>query len=330
MRDELFLEIETLQALYYLCQSVTPGNREHVAMLRDLAARLPNHRIPELLIELREEISQFKQLSGCLLSDENMRALLKQMTARGEGYVYVPKFAIDRFWFRTYQTVFPRWPHVPLHALVMFDTRLDNDSPYSLWLAESQLFRDVKTLWVHARRILSDGKDFRTRPTDEHLDLHSYLRTTATAIYHFLEAYLNGTGFGCFQMFHNELELEDHDLLAEWDSKNKCQRFVSFERKLRDYPAICGKYLHKKIDLRADPDFSFLTNEGKLLRDSLTHPSPYVNFDTNDPGKIARIITIQPDQVRQLLESTVSYVRKIEEALGRDPGLSTPWLELDF
>jgi hypothetical protein len=68
-------------------------------------------------------------------------------------------------------------------------------------------------------------------------------------------------------------------------------------------------------------------SDGKHLRDGLTHPSPYVNHDTEDPGKIIRIIGITIEQVQSLLSAAVRYVRAVEVGLGHDPSRSVPWLQ---
>lgn len=252
------------------------------------------------------------------------------MTTGAMGYVNLPKWYIDKHLFGNYERVFPRWPYVPLHAFVQFDTRLEGKSPYSILVTERMLFDDAVTMWQNALRILGDGLDFRTRPKERQQELQCFLRGTVTAAYRFVEAYLNGVAYECFQSFHETLTLADHDLLAEWDSKNRRTRFVSFEQKLKEYPAICGKYLERKVDLQRNENVEFLINEGKELRDGLTHPSPFVNPKTLTLEKVRANIAIAPDQVKKVLRAAGSYVLKVEEMLGRETKKTTPWLHLEF
>ena len=72
-----------------------------------------------------------------------------------------------------------------------------------------------------------------------------------------------------------------------------------------------------------------LLGEGKILRDGLTHPSPYTNPRTGELEKSLANIAIKPEQVRRLFRAAARYIRKIETSLGRDPTKSTPWLALD-
>ncbi|MFH1124173.1 MAG: hypothetical protein V1758_11010, partial [Pseudomonadota bacterium] len=135
---------------------------------------------------------------------------------------------------------------------------------------------------------------------------------------------------GCFHSFHDKMELADHDLLAERDSKNRRTRFVSFERKLKEYPVICGKYQGQKIDLQRDENVECLINEGKDLRDGLTHPSPFLSPNNLTLDKVLANIAIKPDQVKKVFRAAGKYVWKVEEVLGHEPKKTTPWLQLEF
>jgi len=194
-------------------------------------------------------------------------------------------------------------------------------------VAEGEIFLDVKLMWARAREISNDGQTFRSRDPERQRELQSYLRLTVTATYQCLEAYLNGIAYDCFHAFHNKLGMEDHDLLAEWDSKQKRRRFVAFEKKILEYPAIYGRYLGSSIDFSAAPDALFLVGNGKDLRDSLTHQSPYLTPEAREPEKLAQMAAISMDVVEQVLKSTVAYMREVELALGHNPARPAPWLK---
>jgi hypothetical protein len=156
------------------------------------------------------------------------------------------------------------------------------------------------------------------------------MRLAAAAIYHFLEAYLNGIAYNCFQDFHDSMDIADHDVLAEWDSRAQCIRYTSFERQLKEYPKICGKYAKREVELADDEDVEYLLGEGKMLRDALTHPAPFVNSQSANPTKMQMIGGITPDQIQRLLFASIVYVRKVEIALGHDVAMSMPWLKIDL
>jgi len=62
-----------------------------------------------------------------------------------------------------------------------------------------------------------------------------------------------------------------------------------------------------------------LWENGKLLRDAITHPSAFLNWESDEPSKIQLIAGITKEQVKKVLVSAVNFVRKVEAALGHDP-----------
>ena len=237
---------------------------------------------------------------------------------------FTPIIAATACYQRNYVERYSRY--IPGHTHVLFDPNIDAESPRQLFLAEEVLFGDVRLLWDHITRLYNEGLPWKERNYSQQHELASYMRLAAAAIYHFLEAYLNGIAYNCFQDFHDSMNIDDHDLLAEWDSQRKRVRFVSFERKLKEYPAICCKYLQRKADLDADANIAYLLGEGKQLRDALTHPAPFVNFESTNLTKMQMIGRITIDQIERLLFAATGYVLKVEIALGHDVNMSVPWI----
>ena len=68
-----------------------------------------------------------------------------------------------------------------------------------------------------------------------------FARAGVVAAINFMEAYLHGLAFDCFRLHHDSLQLDEHDILGEWDSKKKRIRFVDFRKKVFKYPGIIGR-----------------------------------------------------------------------------------------
>lgn len=328
MRDRLREAAATLKNLYYLTQNLSSEGRSFIEEIEQLIENVDESYMPEILADLEAETDHFKRLVGCILTNEEIGRVVEWVTSQGDAYISLPKWHIDKG-FTKYNWVFPRWPHIPLHAYVQFDSNLDNPSPYRIFLLEERLFRDLKLLWKRANDLASDGCNFRTRNPDAQQDLSSYLRIMVGVIFDFLEAYLNGLAFECFRRFHDKLPLPEHDLLCERDSATKKTRFVSFERKMKKYPKLYGKYLGQIVNFDSDTDRLFLCDKGKSLRDALTHPSTFINRESDEPPKFQLVAGLTLEQVKKVLVSAVSFVRKVEVALGHDPSLSVPWLEVE-
>ncbi len=156
MRDDLLRAVETLRNLYYLVQNLRDEGREHIDELRRHAELVPEERVPQALDGVHSELQQLKRLVGCRLSDEEINKAVKWLTSQGDGYPCVSKRRTDRG-FDNYAWVFPRWPHIPGHALVQYDSNIGNVSPNKIFLTEERLFRDVKLLWSHISHLSDDG-----------------------------------------------------------------------------------------------------------------------------------------------------------------------------
>ena len=327
MREKLIQSIETLRNLCYLTQNLKGDQREYIDELKNEAELVSDNNLQQALEDIQSQIERAKELVGCKLSDDEINRAVKWLTSVGDGYVCLSKRHIEKG-FDNYAYVFPRWPHIPGHAHVQFDSNIDGESPCKLFLAEQVLFGDIRLLWDHITRLSSDGLPWKKREDSLQQDLSSYMRLAVAAIYHFLEAYLNGIAYNCFQDFHDSMDIADHDMLAEWNSRNQRTRYTSFELKLKEYPKICGKYAQREVDLADDVDVEYLMDEGKMLRDALTHPAPFVNFQSTNLTKMQMIGGITPEQIQRLLFASISYVRKVEIALGHDVTMSIPWLRI--
>jgi hypothetical protein len=270
VREQLIQAIETLRNLAYLTQNLQEEELKYFQNLKKKAQLTPENDLPKALQDVQSEIERGKKLVGCKLSNDEINRAVEWLTSAGKGYVCLSKRHIERG-FDNFAYVFPPWPHMPGHTMVQFDPDVDAKSPRKFFLAEEVLFEDVRLLWNHITRLYSDGLPWKKGDYSHQHELASYMRLAAAAIYHFLEAYLNGIAYNCFQDFHDGMNIDDHDLLAEWDSGTRRVRFTSFERKLKEYPTICCKYLQREADLDAEANISYLLqyprqNRGKVVR----------------------------------------------------------------
>jgi hypothetical protein len=202
------------------------------------------------------------------------------------------------------------------------DVRVRNQ----LFELEGALFDDAKVLLEQAKRFHKGIDDFRQRKREDQFLLHTYLHSTATVVFHFLEAYLNGLAFDCLLHYHDELSEDDHDALIEWDRKKATRRFVSFEKKVFRYPMIVAKCLKAKMDLSGCGSAHFVARDAKELRDALTHPSPHLDRTDQTLRKISLIATINLKFVEAVFDAAKDYAVTVEKALFGKPEETAPWL----
>lgn len=320
---QILTRVETLEALYFLLKSFT----EHEARLTRIRVEHSTLSVEDqmiLLQELFEEIDSIRTQSGAIAEDEVYRELLAS-ARKHVGMAYLSKLFIDSRLFANYQRVFPRWSQVKVHALVVFDGKRMQDVRNILEI-EGLLFNDVQILLARAREEHKGIDDFRERLPEDQARLQSYLRTATTAIFHFMEAYLNGLAYDCFQVHHDRLSLADHDLLSERSGADQRTKFVAFGKKVFAYPAIVAKMEGIRLDLSGNKFAQQLANDGKIVRDALTHPSHYIDPQSGSQEKLLYLTGVNLELVEQIFAAATGYVALVERSLGRDPKLSAPWL----
>jgi hypothetical protein len=101
---------------------------------------------------------------------------------------------------------------------------------------------------------------------------------------------------------------------------------VPFDKKIFRYPKIVAKMAGHSIDLSSSAEAKLLAGWAKDLRDSLTHPSSFIDPDTGEQQKIGMIVVVSLELAELLLRATREYIRAVETSLGRDPAKTVPWL----
>ena len=317
--------LDILDALYFFLQSVKE-NEKRLEKIRKTFTMAPRAIRSNLLDELQDEIRWLRRESGAIASNSHFLELFSQFRQRGnEGRIFIPKWVVDRDWFSNYARLIVRWRYIKDHAMVVFDPN-DPGVTNVVFELEGVLFRDAEVLVQQARGFHKGIEDFRKRTSEDQHMLHTYLRTSATAIFHFLEAYLNGLAFDCLLHEHTKLSEADHDVLVEWDRKKNRRRFVSTETKIFRYPVIFGKYRGMNVDLSACKAAHFLAKDAKELRDAFTHPSPHIDRESQVLRKLNLVVTINLKLVESIFASAKDYVITVEKALFRKPEETVPWI----
>ncbi len=303
--NQIVTSVETLEALYFLLKSFG-SNQARLAMIRAEYARLTREDQLKTMDELSAEIESIRTKSGAVANYHEYRKLLTAARKQA-GRAYLSKLFIDSKLFLHYDRVFTRWPHVKLHALVVFDGNTMEDL-LNILEVEGLLFDDVKVLLARAREAHKDIDDFRKRSPEDQEILQSYLRTATTAIFHFLEAYLNGLAYDCFHSHHDRRSLDDHDLLSEWNSAEKRTKYVAFKKKLFSYPVIVAKMKGIQLDLSGCQFAHDLAGYGKSVRDALTYPSYYVDPKSGSQKKLLFVAGINLALAEQLFAAAQEYI----------------------
>lgn len=323
LNEKILLAVDTLEALAFFVNDLNTTLKHNLSGLRANLVRLTRAKRRDLYESLKKDIADLRSTYGAISPDSwfrNMLSIVRQQS----GYTYIQKLDIITSMFRNYDKVYPRWPHIKHHAMLIFDGR--SEAVDQIFEFEGALYDDAVVLLENARSAHKGISDFRRREKGNQITMLSYLRSATLSIFTCLEAYLNGLAYDCFQLHHETLSIEDHDLLGEWNSKKKERSFVPFDRKVFRYPAIAGKISGKTIDLSGCKAAHKIANDAKKLRDAMAHPSPFMDPKTHEREKIQLLLTPNLKNVEAIFEAAKEYVMFVETSLGEDPHKSVPWL----
>jgi hypothetical protein len=118
----------------------------------------------------------------------------------------------------------------------------------------------------------------------------------------------------------------DHDFLGEWDSTKKRRKFVSFDQKVFRYPVVVANAVGRQLDLSGLRPAHRIVQDGKEVRDAITHPSAHFDPTTRDQKKMALLAGLTLTGMESLYQDISEYVLFVERGIGHDANQSATWL----
>lgn len=328
LNQQIETALDTLEALYFFTQGLDGQAGRDVTDIRRHHWKLPRDSRRKVLASIKSDIKMLRTHYGALAPNHFYKSLLAEARAATNALVYIGKLRIDRDLFAHYERALSRWPHVKEHVFVVFDPQ--KGMLNQLFEMDGQLFHDAQFMLQKARQVQGNAPSQRNLPAARHRLLHSLLRSVVTALFTFVEAYLNGIAFDCFHKHHDTLELHDHDLLAEWNSQKKRRRFVAFDQKVFRYPVLVARAEGKEIDLSGLQQAHRIVQDGKEVRDAITHPSAHYDPEVHEQKKITLLAGLTLPELESLYRDICDYVRFVEEGIGHEATRSVPWLFDEF
>jgi hypothetical protein len=330
MDKQVATAFETLEALYFFTQGVQGESAAHLEKIVAIYSYLLPSGYPKLVADLENDVRLVREHYGAVVPDAAYRDLLREARdADGKGVIYISKLRVVRDLFTRYENSIARWPHIKLHSFVVFEPKVGFQN--SMFEMDGQLFHDAQFMLYKAREAQGAANSQRELAPTRHRVLHTLLRSIVTALFTFMEGYLNGIAFDCFQTHHDDLELDDHDFLGEWNSKKKQRKFVKFDDKVFGYPRLIAKVKGlPEVDLSAFKPAHRIIDDGKDLRDAITHPSSQYDPDDRTQKKMTRFAGLKLPEMESLYTDICEYVEFVEKGIGYDPKESVPWLYDEF
>jgi hypothetical protein len=243
--------------------------------------------------------------------------------------LFVSKADVDAN-FRNFCDGHPWWKQVPPHLQLQVGLDWVTDPKqvaFHYLLPEAMLYEDMAMAYNLAVEGQHALDRFRNKPggDPEVKKHHLMLRTAVLSAYYFVEAYLNGIAFDYHFRNKHALAAAQRDLLLEWDSVKNKQMFVSFERKMKEYPKLMLGAQHPPLTIGNCASMSKLLGDAKELRDAIVHQSPKFSESEIGSKKIALMIGIEIDQVTPIVDAAIGFVRQLNADLGPH-GINLDWL----
>jgi len=290
-------------ALMALDHSITPRLLDILTRTRRLVDTGTAERLSQAEFILEANIQNAERHAGYKGDHQFLLDLGRDYHKRHFELVNFPKWFIDSQLFRSYEKVIPYWKIVRPHTLVHVDfTGKDLDT----YLPEASLYEDM--CYAFNQAVASKGGETKSEGKAHTF----YIRTTIIAAFNFVECYFNGLAFDFVTTTRRTLSQAARDLLSEWDSKHKRQRFVKFRDKAVQYPKII---LNRKIPPFQESSCKSLDvlMQHINLRDAVVHSSPRV-IDGEVP-KVRNLVEMRFDDAVRVADAAVDFVKHVDDEI---------------
>jgi hypothetical protein len=329
LRPELLKQCDILQALLAFNYKLTQKTKDEIQHARELIPRASAKELRSLRDQLRENIKNCVKAFRLIDKLDRFAATFIVASRKSHAIPNVSKAVIDRTYFGNFCSGHPQWKKYPPHLRlqVHYDWVVDpNNLVFHYWLPEAVLYEDMALAYNMAVDTVRDRNEARGPGGNVKVKRHHlHVRTAILSAYYFVEAYLNGIAFDFHYHHADELEEKHSDLLMEWDSTRKKTRFVSFEKKITEYPKIILGLQHPKITETTSPNLKVLSSDAKELRDAIVHQSPKGQDLTDMPSKVKSLSEADLAKTTEVVDAAVRLVKELNASLGPH-GMFLDWL----
>jgi hypothetical protein len=256
----------------------------------------------------------------CRVRREHLQRLVDRF--RGK-YAYVPKYSLERL-SDDFSRVIPKWQSMPAQTLIGFDFAGEYEQAgFEYFLSEIALYEDMCFAYNQAAQSRYEPRGSPVNKADRKAH-QFYLRTAVLSAFYMVESYLNGIAFDFYIRTKGSRKLSDEeaDKLGEWDSKRNREKWMSFRDKIIQYPKIILGVAVPPLTESNCEEVRILTEEVKMLRDSLVHNSPKLDVEVIEGKqhlampKIQSIFELNLDKATQVVDSSLRLVKKLNSIVG--------------
>jgi len=325
LRRQIDEKCDIIQAILSFNYSLHPCDSASLGRIRAAAAKATKHKLRTLHQNVSDDLLLIAKRFGCKQRPREFANDFVAACLTSKDLANISKAVIDSEYFSNFCDGHPGWGSLPPHLRVaVYCNRVvpDQFPEFDYFLPEATLYEDMALAYNKAIELEPELPGRAERAEKE---FYLYLRTSLLSAFYFVEAYLNGIAFDFHYRKARTLPTQISDLLLEWDSQNRRQTFVSFERKVKEYPKIIMGAKLPPLTISNCPSLALLLGNAKEYRDSIVHQSPKITDVAQGATKVRMMLELRLPQVTEIVDAAVDFVIKLNGALGAE-AFPIPWL----
>ncbi len=279
-------------------------NRLSTASKADLRRNLPR---------LEAAIADFRRDLGFKASRSEIIDILEKVEASAEGKL----LRLSKDWIEDlctgYNKYFPIFDVLPSHAFIQIDPgKYSARHQISWYWLEATVFEDMCGLFNLA-------KDYHERGGSKseikvfHKTTLAIFRATVVTAFHFVEAYLNGLGFGFFAANRASIDQGTASILLDWDFEKDKPKYLSLRDKALQFPRIILGLKHPPLQESNCRELKYILEKAKQMRDAITHVSPRREFEFVESTQTSLFYGIAFEDVQTIVDYSIELVKKFEK-----------------
>jgi hypothetical protein len=318
LRQRADRDYKEYRAILILLNALTGHERERIDKTLERLPTLSRSKLREVYAKVHAQLATLKRKVGARADLPAYKELLSKESPPGE-ILYVPKYEIQKSYFRHYERAFPIFASLPPHALIGVDSNAvirPSKPALNFRLLEATLFEDMALSWNSSVQARVESE--RAKNTIANKWFSALLRTTVRSAFFLLDGYIKGLAFDVLIASRPEdLSDEMRTLLEEWDRTRNKPKLLTLRDKLVQYPRIAMGVEHPPLQESNCPEMALVLEKEESLRHRLVHP---VQF-REEP-----FFRLSEQEAAQLIDATISLIKKISGPLGESFGRVEVWL----
>jgi hypothetical protein len=328
LRRHILIQCDVLQAIWAFNYRYTQKMKNHIDTGRSLALASHAKTLRAMRDAIDKDVKVAARQFGCVEKPMDFAAKFISYSRKGKGMSNVSKAAVDSKWFKNFCGGIDEWKRFPPHLrlIVNFDRVYADQIRFDYLLTEAMLYEDMALAYNEAVVLEPQARTIRESVANLGVKrMVLFFRTAVLSAFYFVEAYLNGIGYDCYYRHESELGDAEKTSLLEWDTQKNRRAWVSFERKVMDYPKIILKTSVPPFTTSNSKNLKILLGDAKDFRDAIVHQSPKTDDVLKPPEKVWWMLALDLSKVTPIVDAAVGFVQELNTVLGKD-GMPLDWL----